>query len=94
MHWPFLASLEALARFTLERILNDDPITHALTLLGSTPVPNDEGRVNAIIRIEKTALHPEHAPQFFGPGGLIKKIELEESTDIACFKFDRRLDHI
>jgi m7GpppX diphosphatase len=93
------ASLEALEKFTLERILNDDPVTHALTLLGNIPAPNtEEGRVTAIIRIEKTALSPEDAPRFFGPSGLVKKAELEESTDIVCQKeslnFDRMSDHV
>jgi len=93
-------SLEALEKFTLERILNDDPITHALTILGNIPAPtsnneDSEGRLQAIIRIEKTALNPEDAPLFFGPRGLIKRAELEESTDIVCFAsltFDSCLD--
>jgi hypothetical protein len=92
-HLPSLASPEALEKFTFERILNDDPITRALSLLGNIPAPNDEGgRVKAIIRIEKTALNPEDAPRFFGPRGLITKAELEESTDIVCFdSFNRCL---
>ena len=83
---PSLESLKALGEFSLERILNEDPITHALTLLGHIPAPhsNDKGSLKAIIRIEKTALNPEDAPRFFGPRSIIAKAELEESTDIVC----------
>lgn len=81
-HPPSLTSLEALKKFTLERILNEDPITHALTILGNIPAP-DAGWVKAIIRIEKTALNSDDAPRFFGARGLLKKVELEESTDIV-----------
>src|SRR5258708_16082330 len=96
-------SLEVLEKFTLERILDDDPITHALTILGNIPATtsnnneDSEGRLQAIIRIEKTALNLNDAPRFFGPRGLIKRAELEESTDIVCFAsltFDGHLDHV
>lgn len=96
-------SLEALEKFTLERILDEDPITHALTILGNIPAPtsnnneDSEGMFQAIIRIEKTALSPEDAPLFFGPRGLIRRAELEENTDIVYFTsltLDGRLDHV
>lgn len=83
-HPSSIASLEALNNFSLEKILNEDPFTHALTFLGNVPAPdNEEATVKAIIRIEKTALNSEEAPRFFGHKGLIKKAELEESTDIV-----------
>ena len=83
-HPSSIASLESLKNFSLERILNEDPFTHALTFLGNVPAPNDEEtKVKVIIRIEKTALNSEEAPCFFGHKGLIKKAELEESTDIV-----------
>ena len=77
-------SLEALRKFTFERLLNEDPLYHSLTLLGEFPDPeNPSGKVKAVVRVEKTALDPADAPKFFGESGFIKTIELEQSTDIA-----------
>ena len=54
-------SLDRLISFDFERVLNEDPATHSLIVLGSFPGvqgPDSPGeRVRAIIRIEKTALH-------------------------------------
>ncbi|CAA7265465.1 unnamed protein product [Cyclocybe aegerita] len=81
-------SLEALNAFTFERILHEDPITHSLTLLGTFPNQNDaSAKVQAIVRIEKTALTAEDSPRFFGENGLIRKVEVEESTDIYTWLF-------
>jgi len=79
---------EVLKEFAFERILNEDPITHALVLLGNASAPNnEEGSVKVIIRIEKTALNPKEAPYFFGPRGLIQRALVEESTDIYTWLF-------
>jgi m7GpppX diphosphatase len=79
------ASLEDLSKYSFERLLNEDPITHSLILLGSLPDPELQGgRVNAIIKIEKTALNPEQAQDFFAHDGLVKKVAVEGSTDIVC----------
>ncbi|KAJ3505420.1 hypothetical protein NLJ89_g7426 [Agrocybe chaxingu] len=81
-------SLETLNNFSFERILHEDPITHSLTLLGTFPNQNDvSAKVQAIVRIEKTALSAEDSPRFFGENGLIRNVEVEESTDIYTWLF-------
>ncbi|KAF9465355.1 scavenger mRNA decapping enzyme [Collybia nuda] len=82
------SSLEDFSNYRFERVLNEDPLTHTLILLGSLPDPTRRnGRVNAIIRIEKTALDSEQADKFFAIEGLIKSLVLEESTDIYSWFF-------
>lgn len=79
-------SLDKLCKFHFEKVINEDPLTHSLTLLGSFPAEDttDSDRVKAIVRIEKTALHPERASSYFAPqSGLIRRVSLEESTDIV-----------
>ncbi|EPQ54033.1 scavenger mRNA decapping enzyme, partial [Gloeophyllum trabeum ATCC 11539] len=52
--------LQALRNFRLERVLDEDPVTRALAVLGS--LASDDGiTVDAIVRIEKTALPPQFA---------------------------------
>jgi m7GpppX diphosphatase len=77
-------SLSDLEKFTFERVLNEDPLTHTLILLGTfpRPEPSDEP-LKAVIRIEKTALNPGDGPRFFGANGIIKRVEVEGSTDIV-----------
>lgn len=82
-------SLDKLTKFKFERIINEDPVTHSLILLGTFPPMSGQDdpkeRVRAIVRVEKTALSPGHAESFFsGENALLTKIELEESTDIVC----------
>lgn len=78
-------SLEDFSKYRFERVLNEDPVTHSLILLGSLPDPNlQDARVNTIVRIEKTALDLEQAKDFFAANGLIKKVKIEERTDIVC----------
>lgn len=72
-----------LQKFTFERVLNEDPLTHSLILLGSFPDPSSNQIVKAVVRVEKTALKPSDGPSFFGETGLINKMALEESTDIV-----------
>ncbi|RDB14766.1 m7GpppX diphosphatase [Hypsizygus marmoreus] len=79
-------SLEKLNKFSFERVLNEDPLTHSLTLLGAFPGPAAD-RVQAIVRIEKTALDPDRGGSFFGDNGLVKRVTLEESTDIYTWLF-------
>ncbi|EAU86307.2 mRNA decapping enzyme [Coprinopsis cinerea okayama7 len=76
-------SLEDLQAFEFTRILNEDPLTHTLTLLGSLRTEQ------AIIRIEKTPLNASDASKFLRPGdgGLVRRIQLEESTDIYTWLF-------
>ncbi|KAF8879092.1 scavenger mRNA decapping enzyme [Gymnopilus junonius] len=81
-------SLEALNKFTFEKLLNEDPLTHSLILLGNFPDPdNINDKITAVVRIEKTALHPENGSDFFGEKGLVKRVELEGSTDIYTWLF-------
>lgn len=78
-------SLSDLEKFTFERVLNEDPLTHSLALLGTfNPNPNlPDDAVKAIIRIEKTALSPNDGSRFFGANGIVKRVEIEGSTDIV-----------
>jgi len=85
-------SVDKLIKFNFERVINEDPVTHSLILLGTFPVVLDQGdlgeRARAIIRIEKTALAPDQAKSFFAGGdALVKRVVLEESTDIVCALF-------
>ncbi|KAI0330054.1 scavenger mRNA decapping enzyme [Cubamyces sp. BRFM 1775] len=72
--------LAILQEFRFERVLNEDPITHALTILGTLPVEGKSEHAQAIVRIEKTALIGDQADQLF-PGQL-KDSKLIDSTDI------------
>ncbi|KAF8636040.1 hypothetical protein AX15_000197 [Amanita polypyramis BW_CC] len=86
-------SFEALNKFAFERVINEDPITHSLVLLGTLPGPEPNSnptssRVQAIIRIEKTALDVSTAPLLFASdSGLIQRAHLGESTDIYTWFF-------
>ncbi|KAG5638862.1 hypothetical protein H0H81_009415 [Sphagnurus paluster] len=84
-------NLEKLNRFRFERVINEDPLTHSLILLGSLPghseVSSDGEHVAAIVKIERTALDPENASDFFSDKGLVKRVALEESTDIYTWLF-------
>lgn len=75
-------NLADLRHFQLERVLNEDPLTHCIALLGSLAKEGQE-RVQAIIRLEKTALEANNAARYFSPDGVIQRVELEESTDIV-----------
>ncbi|KAF6747857.1 mRNA decapping enzyme [Ephemerocybe angulata] len=75
--------LTDLRQFRFERVLNEDPLTHSLALLGRFEKDNTQ----AIIRIEKTALDAASAPHYFAEDGLIQKVQLEESTDIYTWLF-------
>lgn len=84
MSQPGPASLTTLKNFKFKRILNEDPTTHSLALLGTLPGPQIAGEiVQAIVRVEKTVLNSNDASRFFGEDGLIVKFKLEESTDIV-----------
>jgi m7GpppX diphosphatase len=76
-------SFSALNQFVFERILNEDPLTHSLIVLGTFPSPDPDNQVKAIVRIEKTALNLGDGSKIFGDNGIIKKAQLEESTDIV-----------
>ncbi|OCH87060.1 scavenger mRNA decapping enzyme [Obba rivulosa] len=79
--------IAALRAFKFERVLNDDPITHALTLLGSFLAADStsQDRSPAIVRIEKTALSSEHADKLFSEA--LDDVRLIESTDIYTWLF-------
>ncbi|KAF9054889.1 scavenger mRNA decapping enzyme [Panaeolus papilionaceus] len=80
-------NLAQLNGFKFEKLINEDPATHSLTLLGSFPDLQGQDQVTAIVRIEKTTLNASDAHRFFGENGLIKKAVLEESTDIYTWLF-------
>lgn len=78
-------TLSALNNFKFDRVINEDPLTHSLTLLGT--FPNSSEPVPAIVRVEKTALDPTDAPRLLGDNGLIQRAVMEESTDIYTWFF-------
>lgn len=77
-------SLEDLRLFRFERVLNEDPFTHTLILLGHFE-RNGQDNVQAIIRIERSAIDAVQATQSFqaSDGTGISRIKLEENTDIV-----------
>ncbi|KIM43029.1 hypothetical protein M413DRAFT_18208 [Hebeloma cylindrosporum] len=80
-------SFSALSQFVFDRVLNEDPLTHSLIILGTLPSPDLDNRVRAIVRLEKTALNAADSSKFFGDNGIIEKVQLEESTDIYTWLF-------
>jgi len=78
-------SFSALNQFNFQRILNEDPLTHSLIILGTFPSRDldNNNQVKAIVRIEKTALNLGDGSKIFGDNGIVKKVQLEESTDIV-----------
>ncbi|KAI0674140.1 scavenger mRNA decapping enzyme [Trametes maxima] len=77
--------LTVLKQFRFDRVLNEDPVTHALTLLGSLPVDGTSEHAQAIVRIEKTALTADHAAELLP--GLLEDSKLIEGTDIYTWLF-------
>ena len=79
-------SLYRLNQFSFNKVLNDDPFTHSIVLLGTFPNTADPtDKIQAIVRIEKTALDSGNPARFFSENGYIQRVELEESTDIVLF---------
>lgn len=88
-------SLASLREFQFEKILNEDPLAHTIAVLGSFPSlgTSDEessvpARVQAVVRIEKTALDTAglESGSFFrsdNTGGALERVKLEGSTDIV-----------
>ncbi|KAI0764831.1 scavenger mRNA decapping enzyme [Fomes fomentarius] len=74
-----------LRQFQFERVLNEDPVTHALTLLGTLPVEGSSGAAPAILRIEKTALSVDAADQIVAK--FLESTKLIEGTDIYTWMF-------
>ena len=62
--------------------LDQDPVAHSLTLLGSFPDMEDSSLMTpAVVRIEKTALSAANAPFFLGR--TLADVQLMESTNIV-----------
>lgn len=68
-------------RVMLTRRTCVDPVTHALTLLGTLPVEGTSGAAPAILRIEKTALSVDAADQIVAK--FLESTKLIEGTDIV-----------
>ncbi|PAV23534.1 scavenger mRNA decapping enzyme [Pyrrhoderma noxium] len=73
----FLGNLENLRGFVLERVLNEDPVSHFVTLLGTLPSP--VGPSAAIVRIERLPFPSDHTDKIIE---LLQDIKFIESTDI------------
>ena len=77
-------SLASLNGFCFNKVLNEDPFTHSIVLHGTFPNATDPAdKIQAIVRIEKTALDSENLARFFAENGYVQRVELEESTDIV-----------
>lgn len=77
-------SLSRLNEFSFIKVLLEDPFSHSIVLLGTFPSPTDPtDKIQAIVRIEKTALNSENPGRFLSENGYVQRIELEESTDIV-----------
>lgn len=77
-------SLSRLNEFSFNKVIHEDPFTHSIVLLGTFPSPTDStDNIQAIVRIEKTALNSEDPARFFSENGYVQRVELEESTDIV-----------
>ncbi|TCD68153.1 hypothetical protein EIP91_011431 [Steccherinum ochraceum] len=76
-----MMDLELLQTFQFERILNDDPATHSITVLGALAQHTDEGHGarTAILRIEKLPLPSAIAED---PASSLSKFNATEHTDI------------
>ncbi|KAI1798380.1 scavenger mRNA decapping enzyme [Ganoderma leucocontextum] len=77
--------LTILKQFQFERVLNEDPITHALTLLGKLPLAGTSESADAIVRIEKTALSTDSAGDILTKS--LASSKLIEGTDIYTWMF-------
>lgn len=74
-----------LTAFNFERVLNQDPVSHAISFLGN--LPNKDGtREPAIVRIEKTALSESSAQEF---AQIVHDVEKIEHNDIYSWYFGR-----
>ncbi|KAF8810783.1 scavenger mRNA decapping enzyme [Phlegmacium glaucopus] len=85
---PAPKSLSRLNEFSFKKVLHEDPFTHSIILLGTFPSPTDSlDKIQAIVRMEKTALDSANPGRFFSENGYVQRIELEESTDIYTWLF-------
>jgi len=84
-HW---AAPETLRNFKFQRILHEDPLAHIIIFLGSLPdLEGNDGELQAIVRLEKTAFDPVQIPSIFNTLTGIEKVRLEQSTDIVSNPF-------
>ncbi|KAL1925291.1 uncharacterized protein VTP21DRAFT_174 [Calcarisporiella thermophila] len=78
------STAEVLSHFKLVRLLNEDPITKSVILLGkihpSASADSDAGE-NAILRLEKSHFHSSELPQLT-LGSRIASLHLREKNDI------------
>ena len=69
-------------RWLLTRFAFADPVAHSLTLLGALPDANDsEKTLQAIVRVEKTALPAQQASTLVTQ--FLRNVQLMENTDIV-----------
>jgi len=81
-------SLSGLNEFSFIKVLLEDPFAHSIVLLGTFPSPTEPAdKIQAIVRIEKTALNSENPARFFSENGYVQRVELEECTDIYTWLF-------
>jgi len=81
-------TLSRLNEFSFNKVLHEDPFTHSIVLHGTFPsLTEPTDKIQAIVRIEKTALDSENPGRFFSENGYVQRIELEESTDIVWLVF-------
>jgi len=74
--------LQFLKQFKFERILNEDPITHSLALLGK--FTEGEESSPAVVRIERSTLSAQSSDDFWKG---VERINIVESNDIYHWLF-------
>lgn len=71
--------LSFLTSFELKDIINEDPVTHSITLLGTLPTGASNERDVAIVNLQKTAFDPKEVAQL---ASLLSTAALVECNDI------------
>ncbi|KAI0795654.1 scavenger mRNA decapping enzyme [Abortiporus biennis] len=80
-----ISDLDYLKQFKFDRVLNDDPITHSLALLGTFPDPKDSSQaLPAVVRLERSSLSADLSSSLWDN---VSTTKLVQSTDIYHWFF-------
>ncbi|CAE6471758.1 unnamed protein product [Rhizoctonia solani] len=68
-------NLDRLQQFQLDHVLNEDPLSHSISILGTLPERDQEGkRIPAIIQVTKTPISAEEIASIRGVFGKLETI--------------------
>ncbi|CAE6495449.1 unnamed protein product [Rhizoctonia solani] len=67
-------NLDRLERFKLERVLNEDPLSHSISVLGTLPEGDRDGRRPTIVQVTKTPITAEAISSIQGVFGKLETI--------------------